>query len=304
MKIFDYLREFPSLYWPPVIAAVCLAILCAWLSVIVVLKRLAFIGQGISHAGFGGIGIAAVLGLATAEATASASGAIGQFSIVLAFCVAAALAVGMLSTKRGGAKAGGTHEDTAIGLVLVGSMALGAILVRSFAPTFRWEDFLFGYLMNTGWADAAVAGVVTAATVVTLWWWRRPLAFWSFDEGAAEAFGVHGAWVRVVLMTLLALATVTAMRLAGVVLASALLILPGAAALKLSVRSRAVLVLAMIIAMVGVVGGLVLSFEFSRTWPPGPSIVGVLSALFAIAAAWRAMTGRGTHPAPTGAPSR
>lgn len=288
MKIIEYLREYPDLFWPPVLAAGCLAVLCAWLSVLVVLKRLAFIGQGISHAGFGGIGIAAVFGLATAEATASAGGAVAQFSVVLGFCVAASLAVGLLSgdRKRGPRTWGHTHEDTAIGIVLVVSMAFGSILVREYAPTFRWEEFLFGYLMNTGWADAAVAASVTLATVIALWLVRRPLVFWAFDEPASEAFGVRGAWVRVALMAMLALATVTAMRLAGVVLASALLILPGALALKLSVRSGAVVWFSLAAAVVGVLGGLVLSFE--SNWPPGPSIVVVLSVLFTLASGARA----------------
>lgn len=298
MRTLEFLRDYPSVFWPPVLGAVCLALLCAWLSVLVVLKRLAFIGQGISHAGFGGIGLAAVLGLASTAAASTPMGAVAQFGVVLAFCVAASLLVGFLSTpesgssRRGGAAGGGggTHEDTAIGIVLVASMALGSILVRRFAPTFRWEDFLFGYLMNTGWADAAVAAGVTAATLIVLWWGRRALTFWAFDEPAAEAFGVRGRLARIIVMTMLALATVTAMRLAGVVLASALLILPGAIALKLSVRSGAVLVISLIAALAGVLGGIVLGFELA--WPPGPSIVAVLTALFGAASLGRGLMGR------------
>lgn len=298
MRTLEFLRDYPSVFWPPVLGAVCLALLCAWLSVLVVLKRLAFIGQGISHAGFGGIGLAAVLGLASTAAASTPMGAVAQFGVVLAFCIAASLLVGFLSTpegssRRGGAAGGaaGTHEDTAIGIVLVASMALGSILVRRFAPTFRWEDFLFGYLMNTGLADAMVAAGVTALTLASLWWARRPITFWAFDEPAAEAFGVRSRWVRIIIMTMLALATVTAMRLAGVVLASALLILPGAIALKLSVRSGAVLIISLIAALAGVLGGIVLGFELS--WPPGPSIVAVLTALFAAASLGRGLLGRG-----------
>lgn len=302
MRTLEFLRDYPSIFWPPVLGAVCLALLCAWLSVLVVLKRLAFIGQGISHAGFGGIGLAAVLGLASTAAAATPMGALAQFGVVLAFCIAASLVVGLLAAPGaagsrsggnggvGGGGVGGTHEDTAIGIVLVASMALGSILVRRFAPTFRWEDFLFGYLMNTGWADAAVAAGVTIGTLLVLWWSRRAMTFWAFDEPAAEAFGVRGPAVRIIVMTMLALATVTAMRLAGVVLASALLILPGAIALKLSVRSGTVLTISLIAALAGVLGGIVLGFEFG--WPPGPSIVTVLTAAFAGASVWRAMAAR------------
>jgi ABC-type Mn2+/Zn2+ transport system permease subunit len=282
MRTIQFLREYPDLFWPPCIAATALALLCSWLSVIVVLKRLAFIGQGISHAGFGGIGVAAVLGLAAVSLTPAQSAM--QFGVVVGFCVAAALAVGLLSGgAHGGASRGGhTHEDTAIGIVLVVSMAAGAVLVQKYSPRFQWESFLFGYLFNTGWADAVVALATACAVLLTLGVIRRPLTFWAFDEGAAESLGVRTRAIRATLMVLLALATVTAMRLAGVVMASALLILPGACALKLSRRSGRVLVLSVLIAGGGVLAGLVLSFE--SDWPPGPSIVAVLTVLFGASA--------------------
>lgn len=279
MRTLDYLWNLPELFWPPVVAAVCLALLCAWLSVLVTLRRLAFIGQGISHAGFGGIGVAAIFGLASASLSPAQS--LVQFAVVVSFCVAASLAVGWISTGAS-RRAGVTHEDTAIGMVLVVSMAVGSILVSRFAPRFQWESFLFGYLMNTAWPEAAVAAGTAAVTLGVLWCLRRPLTFWAFDEPAAEAFGVRTRLAHAVLLALLGLATVTAMRLAGVVIASALLILPGAAALKLSTRLAPVLAMSLTIAVVGVLGGLVLSFELS--WPPGPSIVIVLAGIYVAAA--------------------
>lgn len=276
MQTFFYLREHPDLFWPPCIAAVALAALCAPLSVLVVLKRLAFIGQGISHAGFGGIGLAAVFGLAAADL--SPMGSAAQFAVVVAFCVAAALAVGALSGGRG---SGQTQPDTAIGIILVASMALGAVLLKVYAPRFNWESFLFGSLIGTGWPDAAVAAAVALVVVLSFWIIRRPLIFWAFDESGAESFGTRTGPVRLILLVLLALATVTAMKLAGVVLASALLVLPGAAATKLSDHLRPVFVASFIIAFIGVIGGLVLSFEYPKC-SPGPAIVAILVTLFAL----------------------
>ncbi len=280
MKTIEFLRDYPELFWPPCLAALCLAVLCSSLSVLVVLKRLAFIGQGISHAGFGGIGVAAVFGLAAADL--SPAGILAQFGVVVAFCIASALSVGALSAGRG---AGKTHEDTAIGIILVASMALGSLLVREYAPTFQWENFLFGYLMNTGKADATVAGVIAASVTATLWIVRRPLTFWAFDEPSATAAGVASGRMRFVLMVLLGLATVAAMRLAGVVLASALLVLPGATALKLSTRLAYVLLWSLITATLGVIAGLIVAFELN--WPPGPGIVVSLCLMYAGATAWQ-----------------
>jgi ABC-type Mn2+/Zn2+ transport system permease subunit len=123
-----------------------------------------------------------------------------------------------------------------------------------------------------------------------LWIVRRPLIFWAFDPPAAAAWGVRGKVMNVLLMTLLAIATVTAMRLAGVVLATAMLVLPGAIALRLSKRSGRVVILAGATALLGVLGGLVLSFELGN-WPPGASIVCVMSALFFVAVLWQKIRG-------------
>lgn len=273
-----------GLYLPGVVAGVAIALLCSVLSVLVVLRRLAFIGQGISHAAFGGVGIAAVLGLAGAAATGAEAAA--QFAVIVAFCLAAALAVGGLSAR------GKAEADTIIGIILVGSMALGAVLLHvasrlGRSGTVAWESMLFGSILNVAWPDALVAWTVTLASLFLLWWCRRGLLFWAFDEPAAGAFGVRATPLKALVMILLALATVTAMKLAGVVLATAMLVLPGAAALTLSARLARVLALAAVFALLGVVAGVVISFEFD--WPTGPSIVGVLCALFAAARAAAAL---------------
>jgi ABC-type Mn2+/Zn2+ transport system permease subunit len=271
---------FAGLYWPGIIAGLAMALMCAVLSVLVVLKRLAFIGQGISHAGFGGIGVAAILGL-TASATAAAPlHGIPQFLIILSFCIAASLLIGFISRPTGRGQPS-THADTAIGIVLVATMALGAILVAASRRGLAWESFLFGSLLQVGPWDAAIAWLLAAFTIATLLLARRGLLFWAFDEPAAEAFGVRVGLCRFTLLFLLALATVAAMKLAGVVLATALLVLPGAIALRLSHRLSTVLALSLASAVLGLIAGVILCFE--TDWVPGPCIVGVLSLMFAAA---------------------
>jgi len=129
-----------------------------------------------------------------------------------------------------------------------------------------------------GWTDAALALGVGALVLGAAWWWRRAILFWAFDEPASEAFGVRTGVAKRVLLVLLALMVVLVMRLAGVVLATALLVLPGAIALRMSDRLRTVGVIAVIAGVVGVLGGLVLSFELD--WQTGPSIVLVLAGVY------------------------
>lgn len=285
MNTVRYLSDpvMAEMVWPVVVTGLAVAALCALLSVLVVLKRLAFIGQGISHAGFGGMGLAAVLGLVGAGASQTAGAAAGQFFVVLAVCLISALLIGLLSERTG------AEPDTAIGIVLVATMAAGVVLIRRAQSPVSVEGFLFGDILAVSWTDAAIGWGVALGMLATLWLTRRPLLFWSFDPAVARSLGVRERRMSLLLMVLLGLVTVTAMKLAGVVLATAMLVLPGAIALRVSRRWGPVLALAAVAAFVGVLGGLVVSFELD--WPPGAAVVGVLCALFALA--WGASRLRG-----------
>jgi len=276
-RTIEYLTsaELAGLYWPGVLVGLIIAVSTACLSVLTVLKRMAFIGQGVSHAAFGGVGVAAVLGLVGG---ASATGSVLQFVVVFGFCFVAALVMGSLG--RGSPTGDGHGPDTAIGIVLVASMAVGAILARASRANVAWESFLFGDILAVGWTDVGIAAGSGAVIVATLVLVRRPLLFHTFDPAAAAAWGVRGDALDRVLMLVLALAVVTAMKLAGVVLATALLVLPGASALRLSRRALPVILLAHGLALAGVVMGIVISFEADI--PTGPAIVCVLAAVFAL----------------------
>jgi len=286
LKTIEYLSDpgLRSIFLPGVLAGLAIALFGGALSVFVVMKRLAFIGQGISHAAFGGVGVAYVLGFGGAAAGAAFS---AQLGIVFLFCLFAALQIGFLSsgeTGRRGGK-GNAQADTAIGIVLVASMGLGSLLLHiaeknGRVATVSWESLLFGSIVSVSEADAWASGVVALVILGGLFLVRRPLTFWAFDEPAAAAFGVNVGLMRFVLLVMLALATVTAMKLAGVVLATAMLVLPAAAAVQFSQRAGRVALLSVAFAVAAVVAGMMLSFELD--WPTGASIVLVLAGIFAV----------------------
>lgn len=271
-----------------VIAGLPVVVMCGVLSVLVVVKRLAFVGQGVSHSAFGGVGVASVLAVYLPLSLLPYADAI-QLAVIVVFCIAAGLGMAAVSRRRQ------VSEDTAIGLFLVGSMALGAILVHASyslasehgrSPTAQpWESILFGSVMLTTPREAWTAWIVAAIVLGTLWWVRRPLLFWVFDEDSAPAFGVPGAAMRTTLMVLLSVAIVVAMKLAGVVLATALLVLPGAVSLRLTDRLWPSVAVSVATSIAGFFGGLWLSVALD--WPTGPCIVAVLTALFATAAGAR-----------------
>ena len=222
-----------AFYWPGIISGVVLAVICSLLSPLVVLRRMAFIGQGVSHAAFGGIGVAAVLGLG--------GGGTLQFGVVAAFCVLAALLISRLESA--GAETGrqSTRIDTAIGIVLAGSMACGVLLTHAatrldLPRSGGWEQILFGSILAIGWGEMVISVVIGVGVAGSLWLTHRHMTFWAFEPQTAIAFGVRGSAMRYLLVVLLAAAVVITMKLVGVVLATALLVTPAATALHLSER--------------------------------------------------------------------
>lgn len=256
---------------PALFAAVAIAIQCASLSVLLVLKRWAFLGQGISHAAFGGVGIAAILGLGVGSG----------FAVAAVFCVGCAIGIGAMSQREK------VTADTAIAVALVGAMSLGAILIHlrlkyvGPAPMAQeWENLLFGSIASVTTTDAVIAWVVATIVVGAVFILRRPMQFWAFDEAAAESFGVATGAMRYALLVMSAVSIVVSMKLAGVVLVTALLVLPGATALLLSRRMGVVSALSLVVALLGVMGGLGMAIQVDL--PPGPSMVAVLVGLFAL----------------------
>ncbi len=268
------------------------------LSVLVVLKRLSFIGQGVSHSAFGGIGVAALVGALSAAALSDSV----SFLIILAFCIVSAIGMALSSDRDA------LESDTAIGVFLVASMALGAALVAvagrisgGVTGAGGWERALFGTVLGTSRDDARLAAGISVGVLLVLAWFRRGLVFWCFDESSSSTFGVPARRMKLLLIITLAVATVTAMRLAGVVYATALLVLPGASALRLSARMSSVMIISCVVAVLGMLLGIIASIEADL--PTGASIVLALTLLFMLACAVsgvrrRAGTGRAGGAAP------
>lgn len=272
---------------PIILSAMVISFMGGALSIFVVLKRLAFIGQGISHAAFGGVGIAILLGVHGA----TTAGVIGQLLIVVAFSILAALWIAALSRSHKG------RTDTAIGVVLSASMALGFVLFTLAESGHAHdeagdaakghehehhviEEILFGNIMDTGWSKATIAIVVSALIVSWVWCIRRKLIFWAFDEPVADAYGLHSKQITNLFLSILAIAVVMSMQIAGVVLASAMLVLPGAAALNLTARLRPAFIYSIAIALGGSWIGMFIALRYD--YPIGPTIVLTQSIMYLI----------------------
>jgi ABC-type Mn2+/Zn2+ transport system permease subunit len=223
-------------------AGLLTAISCGLLSPYVVLRRMAFAGHGLSHAAFGGAAVAILLGLPL-----TLGGAV--FAGILAVFIAFWTRKGELS------------EDSAIGLLVAASMAVGVICL-SLRERYTQDifSFLFGNILAVLPNDLIFSGVIGALTVICMIALSRPLMAATFHEDLAHVEGVHVEPLRMLLYALIAMNVVAAMKLVGAILVSALLVVPGALALLVSRRFVGVQIASLIVGVVAVVAGMAVSY--------------------------------------------
>jgi zinc transport system permease protein len=235
------------------IGGALVVIMLSVLSFFVVLRRISFIGVGVSHSALGGVALGVALGVNITAATS-------------VFCVAVAVLIGFLS-RRGGVK-----EDAAIGIIFSGTMALGVTLIAisgSFISSLF--AYLFGSILSVTRADIYVIVAYCALVVALIGIFFKPLLYASFDEEVARVAGVPTSLMHYMLVVLTSLAIVASMKLVGIVLVSAMLVLPAATANQLAGTYSKVLVLSMVSGIISLVSGLALSYRFDL--PSGATIV-------------------------------
>lgn len=249
------------------LAVILVGLLCSILSFFVVLKNLSFMGAGISHAILGGIAIGVILGINPLY-----SGAL--------FAVFIALVIGYIS------KSGRIQEDTLIGIFFPTGMALGITLI-SFKEGYYPELFslLFGNVLAVSTGDLWFLAVIMVAVLLFITIFFKELLTICFDEELARANGLPATFLHMSLLVALALTVVVSVRVVGVVLAAALLVIPAAAGQRLSVNYRSMLILSVVIGLFSGLAGLLLSYLWDV--PSGASIVLCAAAIFFATFIWR-----------------
>jgi ABC-type Mn2+/Zn2+ transport system permease subunit len=255
-----------------------MALSCAMLSVFVVSRRWAFIGEGIAHSGFGGAGTVWLLILIFPSLGNEGREWLPYVGVVV-FCIATALGIGYFT------RSGKINSDAAIGIFLVASLAWGILAqyiyrhVRGVDPV-GWDTFLFGQ-MNVSREFAIGAVLLCLAVTAVVLALGREIVAYAFDPITAEASGVRVGFIHYLLMAMVSLTIVIGVRLAGNVLVTALLVLPGATALIGSRSLRTALLVSLLVALVGTLGGLAIHFSWTFI-PTGPAIVLILFGQFLV----------------------
>ncbi|HEX7010299.1 MAG TPA: metal ABC transporter permease, partial [Phycisphaeraceae bacterium] len=244
---------------------------CGVLGCFVVLRRMALIGDALSHAVLPGVVIAFMLS-GSAEVTGLLLGALfaGLTTAVL---------INLVS------RFSRTKEDSAIGIVFTALFALGIILISGLprGTHFDLKCFLFGDPLAVGEADLWMMAVICPAVVgvVALLYHRLKLV--SFDPVVAAAMGISVAAYHYLLMGLLSATVVAGLKTTGVILVVAMVITPASAAYQLTNRFWLMLTLAGAFGAASALAGMALAFMTNS--PTGPAMVVVAMILFMLAVA-------------------
>jgi len=245
-----------------ILAAVGVAAMAGPLGCFIVWRRMAYFGDTTAHASLLGIGLGIILGI---DLTVG----------VAAVTVSVALLLLVMERQTGLAL------DTLLGILAHTSLALGVIVI-ALTPGLRVDltSYLFGDVLAVSVMDLAVIfsmALMVLTVLVVIW---RKLVAATMDEELAAAEGLHPARYRIILVLLLALTIAVAMKVVGVLLITALLIIPAAAARRVSVSPEQMALVAICLAICSAIGGLFLSLYLDT--PSGPSIVIAAAFIFSL----------------------
>lgn len=224
-------------------ALIMVSVVCAVMGSFVVVKGMAFIGDALAHASFGGVAAAFVLG----------------GSIYLGAAVAAILtSLGIVFVSR----RAGLRFDTAIGVLFVGAFALGILIVsRQEGYIVDLFSFVFGNVLGVGQDDLLLIAAVGAAVLVLVAVFYKELLFTAYDPAMAAAAGLPVAAIQYGLLGLIALTIVIALKAVGIVLVVAMLVTPAATAQLLVRRLHLIMAVGAGVGVVSSLVGLYLSYH-------------------------------------------
>lgn len=247
-------------------AGVMVGLLASYYGVFVVQRGLSFLGSGLAHSAFGGVALGILLG-------------IEPLSVAVPFTIAVALGIVWLQQRTR------LRADTSVGIFFAVSMALGVVFL-SLTPRYSTDAFtyLFGSILYVTAGDLYITGAVLLLSLATWKAWGR-WAYATFDRELALSDTVPCRRDDYLLSLCLAAATVVSIKMVGIALIAAFLVIPPATARLLTVTFRSMTVVAMILGVVSVVLGMAVSLLSDR--PAGPAIILTQAVIFFVVAILR-----------------
>ena len=236
------------------IAGIAVGLICSFMGTFLVLRRYSLFGDGIAHVAFGGISVGLFLGV---------------FPLWTAFIVSIFGGIGLQKLRQSTKISG----DAAVAVVLVAGLAVGVILVSS-SGGFSVDlfSFLFGSILLISNEDTIMILAISAGIIATLVVLQKQFLHLTFNEEQAKLVGLRTTLLNYAFVILASITVVTSMRLVGILLISALIVIPNITAMMFGKGFKKTVCISMGISVISVIGGILLSY-FLNLAPSGTIVV-------------------------------
>ena len=241
------------------IASILSGITCGIVGSYIVTRRIVFLSSGITHASFGGLGIALYAG-------------IDPLLGALSFASVSSIGIEFASRR------GGIREDSVVGIIWSMGMAIGALFM-SLRPGYATDltSYLFGNILLVTPENIVWLGILTAVLIIGSVVWLRRLMYMTFDEEYAKSQGINTTLVSYIMAIVIAISIVLSIKVMGIILLLSLITIPTVIANAITKDFKLITPLSAIIAVVGNIVGFILSYEYDI--PTGSCIIFILVML-------------------------
>ena len=236
------------------IAGIAVGLICSFMGTFLVLRRYSLFGDGIAHVAFGGISVGLFLGV---------------FPLWTAFIVSIFGGIGLQKLRQSTKISG----DAAVAVVLVTGLAVGVILISS-SGGFSVDlfSFLFGSILLISNEDTIMILAISSGIIATLVVLQKQFLHLTFNEEQAKLVGLRTTLLNYAFVILASITVVTSMRLVGILLISALIVIPNITAMMFGKGFKKTVCISMGISVISVIGGILLSY-FLNLAPSGTIVV-------------------------------
>ena len=235
-ELFDY-----QFFRFALVGGIIAAMVCSWVGLFLILRNESMIADGVAHTAFGGIALGLYLGI---NPTITAL----FISILAVLCI---------SYMR---KKGLAQSDSAIAVILAVGFAGGVILIN-LSGGFKNElwSYLFGDILTVSIRDIQITSVLGISTILFLGVFYKELLSMTFDEEAAKLMGIPVKSISLIFNLLVAFTIVLSIKIIGIILVIALIVLPGLSALQLNLSFKKTTLASILFGIASVVVGIMLS---------------------------------------------
>ncbi len=249
------------------IAGSFVAIACSTLGLFLVLRKMSLIGDGLSHVSFGAIALGLFFG-------------VYPMYVAVPVVVLASILILKISEKAR------VYGDAAIGIVSAVGIA-GGVILASLSKGFNVDlfSYLFGNILAISTSETVLSIILSVVVLLVISFFYWDLFSATFDEEYAKTTGIKTNIINILLTVLTAVTVVLSVKVVGIMLVSALLILPAVTALQVSRTFKTALFLGGVFSFVSVVFGI--STSYLLDIPPGATIIMLNAVFFVFALAWR-----------------